>query len=342
MKTLPEYQIDETLLRQGSNQLAMSLNGAESDSNSTASGSGTSNDVYEVEDPTFQIEEGDTTFEAAIGKLDELKLEPDTNVPEMDELETETGSVGDESMGSQTSEGDKQDEAKAKGVKITSDKGDGDGKKPSKISKKSSVFDRLKKLTRFDKSPKTQLKSNFSKFRGVKVDRLPACFVAKYLGKKDVKGLFGLQHVRKPVDSLIAKVKEDLLEMDKVELPLCYMVFSSKGIDIRPHKGNKVSHGIEHCLYPIDFISYGVQDMKYWRVFTFIVVNELSSRQKKMECHAFLADSTQSARKMALALGGCFQVYKKKLNAQGKFHNFQVELRPPDELANDLENDCDV
>lgn len=324
----------------------MSLNGAESDSNSTASGSGTSNDINVEEDPTFQIEANDTTFEAALDKLDELKLEPDTHVPEMDEAETETGSVGDESIGSQneeqTSKGDSEAGAKSKSVKITSEKSDGDGKKPGKTPKKGSMFDRLRKLTKFDKSPKTQLKSNFSKFRGVKVDRLPACFVAKYLGKKEVKGLFGLQYVRKPVDSLIAKVKEDLLEMDKVELPLCYMVFSSKGIDIRPHKANKVPHGIEHCLYPIDFISYGVQDMKYWRVFSFIVVNELSSRQKKMECHAFLADSTQSARKMALALGGCFQVYKKKLNAQGKFHNFQVELRPPDELANDLEKDYEV
>lgn len=324
----------------------MSTHDAESDSNSTASGSGLSNDVYVDEDPTFQIEAGDTTFDEAIGKLDELKLEPDSNVPEMDEHELETGSVGEESTGSQNegekSEGNKDGEAKSKGVKIISDKKDGDGKKPERIEKKTSMFDRLKRLTRFDKSPKSQMKSNYSKFRGVKVDRLPACFVAKYLGKRDVKGLFGLQHVRKPVDAMIAKVKEDLLEMDRVELPLCYMVFSSKGIDIRPHKANKVAHGIEMCLYPIDFISYGVQDMKYWKVFCFIVVNELSSRQKKMECHAFLADSTQSARKMALALGACFQVYKKKLNAQGKFHNFQVELRPPDELATDLEKDCEV
>ena len=320
----------------------MSLNGGESDS--SASGSGLSNDVYVDEDPTFQIEAGDTTFDEAIGKLDEMKLEPDSNVPEMDEHDIETGSVGADSTGSQKegSESGKDDEAKSKGVKIMSEKGDGDGKRPQKVEKKHTMFDRLKRLTRFDKSPKAQTKSNFSRFRGVKVDKLPACFVGKYLGKRDVKGLFGLQHVRKPVDAMIAKVKEDLLEMDRVELPLCYMVFSSKGIDIRPHKGNKVTQGVDWCMYPIDFISYGVQDMKYWKVFCFIVVNELSSRQKKMECHAVLADSTQSARKMALALGACFQVYKKKLNAQGKFHNFQVELRPPDELADDLENDCDA
>ena len=320
----------------------MSINGGESDS--SASGSALSNDFNVDEDPTFQIENDDTTFEEAIGMLDEMKLEPDSNVPEMDEHEIETGSVGADSTGSQKdgSESGKEDEAKSKGVKIVSEKGDGDGKRPQKVEKKITMFDRLKRLTRFDKSPKAQTKSNFSKFRGVKVDKLPACFVGKYLGKRDVKGLFGLQHVRKPVDAMIAKVKEDLLEMDRVELPLCYMIFSSKGIDIRPHKGNKVTQGVDWCMYPIDFISYGVQDMKYWKVFCFIVVNELSSRQKKMECHAVLADSTQSARKMALALGACFQVYKKKLNAQGKFHNFQVELRPPDELANDLEKDCDV
>ena len=321
----------------------MSTKDIESDSNSSASG--TSNDVYIEEDSTFKADAGDTNFDEAIDKLDELNIEPDTYVPEVDEHETETGSIGGSSTGSQNeahvSAGESSG-AKSKDVKIVSDKGDGDGKKPTRTPKKASVFDRLKKLTKFDKTPKAQLKSNFSKFRGVKVDRLPACFVAKYLGRKDVKGLFGLQYVRNPVDELIKKVKEDLLEMDKVELPLCYMVFSSKGIDIRPHKANRVRNGVESCLHPIDFISYGVQDMKYWRVFCFIVVNELSSRQKKMELHAFLTDSTQTARKMALALGGCFQVYKKKLNAQGKFHNFQVELRPPDELATELEKDYDV
>ena len=311
------------------------------DAASSASGSENSNDLYVTEDPEFTIEP-DSAFDEALSKLDDLKLEPDTDIPEVEDIE----SVGECSTGSK--ETDKNDDEaaakkKSKGVKIISDKKDGDGKPPKKKSdKKPSVLERLKRMTRFEKKPKGALKSNYSKFRGIKVDRLPAFFIAKYLGHKDVNGVFGLEHVREPVDDFIAKVKDDLISMDRVELPLCYIVFSSKGIDIRPHPANKVTGELEYSLHPIDFISYGVQDMKYWRVFTFIVVKELSYKKRKTECHAFLADSTENARKMALALGACFTVYKRKLASEGKHHNFQVELRPPDELADDFEKDMEA
>lgn len=39
---------------------------------------------------------------------------------------------------------------------------------------------------------------------------------------------------------------------------------------------------------------------------------------------------------MALALGAAFNEYAKKLKANGKSHNFQVELRPPDELIDEI------
>lgn len=304
----------------------------ENGSISSASGSQASGDIVVTEDSNFKLEP-DTSFEDAINQLDELNLEPDSDIPEM---------TAEEADDSGSREGDsKTDKSEAKGVTIQSDKED--GKKPlTKSAKKVSVFDRLKQLTKFEKKPKGVRNTNLSKFRGIKVDRLPVYFVAKYIGHMETKGVYGLEHVRGPVDELISKVKEDLISMDRVELPLCYVVFSSKGIDVREHPSNKVKEGIGFGLHPIDFISYGVQDMKYWRVFTFIVVNELGYRKKKTECHAFIADSTQNARKMALALGACFSVYKKKLSAEGKSHNFQVELRPPDELAGDLKNDVEA
>lgn len=308
---------------------------AENGSISSATGSQASGDDHVTEDAHFTIEP-DTAFEDAVNKLDELNFEPDTDIPEMTSGEAEETGLNDED----------EDESKcsksgAKGVTIQSDKED--GKKPlTKSVKKVSMFDKLKQLTKFQKKPKGSRDSNFSKFRGIKIDRLPVYFVAKYIGHMETKGVYGLEHVRGPVDELISKVKDDLVSMDRVELPLCYVVFSSKGIDVREHPSNKVKEGVRFGLHPIDFISYGVQDMKYWRVFTFIVVNELGYRKKKTECHAFIADSTQNARKMALALGACFSVYKKKLKAEGKTHNFQVELRPPDELAGDLKNDVEA
>ena len=95
-------------------------------------------------------------------------------------------------------------------------------------------------------------------------------------------------------------------------------------------------------VMPIDFISYGVQDIKYWRVFTCIVVRELSARSRTATCHAFLCDSSHNGRKMALALGAAFNVYSSKLKSAGKMHNFQVELRPPDQLADAVDGECDV
>lgn len=308
---------------------------------SSASGSQVSDDTSVTEDPNFTIE-ADTAFQQALGQLDELQLEPDASLQELDGNDVD--SVGGYSTGSHEEKADDNDARDHDTVKdAASDKSvTENGKKPASKPKKASVFDRLKRLTKFEKKPKGARDTNLSKFTGVKVDKLPVCFVAKYVGHMETKGIFGLEHVRGPVDDLVAKVKDDLVSMDRVELPLCYLVFSPKGIDVREHPSNRVKDGIGFGLHPIDFISYGVQDMKYWRIFTFIVVNELGYKKKKTECHAFIADASQNARKMALALAACFSVYKKKLAAEGKTHNFQVELRPPDELSGNMQDDVEA
>ncbi|XP_076455858.1 uncharacterized protein LOC143290367 [Babylonia areolata] len=219
---------------------------------------------------------------------------------------------------------------------------DGDGSGKGKGRNPLSV---LKRLTKFDKTKykKGPQKNAFSEFEQVRIDRLPQVFVAKYLGMREVHGFCGLQHVRKPVDEMVTVVQKNLERQEQVELPLVYVVVSPKGLDVREHKQNKQKGGVPAGLVPIDFISYGVQDIKYWRVFTFIVVKELSSRSKVTECHAYLCDSSRNARKMALSLGASFKIYSRNLKKEGKFHNFQVELRPPDELAEAIADpDCDA
>lgn len=118
-------------------------------------------------------------------------------------------------------------------------------------------------------------------------------------------------------------------------------MISHKGLDLRDHQRNKIKDVAPLGVMPIDFISYGVQDIKYWRVFTCIVVRTLSWQSRSATCHAFLCDSGQTGRKMALSLGLAFSTYAKKLKSDGKSHNFQVELRPPDELADGL-SECDA
>lgn len=282
--------------------------------------------------------EMDKSFKDALGRLDNMQLDADFNIDdEAGDDSQDTESVGDSSVQSEGS-GDQKHGTKhitSNGESKLTEKNAKTGKVPKE--QKTSVFSKLKKLTKFDKPkksvPTTTLESNKTKLSDVKVDRLPQLFICKYLGKRTVKGVYGLHYVRKPVDELVGKVKKTLLKNEPVELPLVYVVVSNKGIDIREHKNNRIKDGVTYGNIPIDFISYGVQDMKFWKVFTFIVVSELSSRTKKMECHAYLCDSDANARKMALSLGAAFELYKGKLVQDGKAHNFQVELRPPDELA---------
>ncbi|KAI8767529.1 CAunnamed protein product [Biomphalaria glabrata] len=211
----------------------------------------------------------------------------------------------------------------------------------SKKSVRKNPLQLLKKLTKFDK-PK-QKHAYRSEFAAVVVDKLPQVFVAKYLGHRQVGGVCGLHHVRKPVDEMVTAIRSKVEEeKSKLELPLVYVVISAKGIDVREHTSNTVKGVAPMGLIPIDFISYGVQDIKYWRVFTCIVVRELSSRSRVATCHAFLCDSAHSCRKLAVSLGAAFSIYAKQLSADGKSHNFQVELRPPDELADKLNTEFEA
>ncbi|CAG5117180.1 unnamed protein product [Candidula unifasciata] len=214
----------------------------------------------------------------------------------------------------------------------------GSKKESSASSMSKNPLKLLKRLTKFDKSSKR--KSSFN-FATIVVDKLPQVFVVKYLGHREVPGVSGLQHIRKPVDEMVQQVRAKFDAKEEVRLPLLYVVVSEKGLELREHQSNKEKGTAPLGLMPIDFISYGVQDIKYWKVFTCIVVRSLSWQMRSATCHAFFCDSPHSGRKMALSLGAAFNVYAKKLKADGKSHNFQVELRPPDEIVDEI-SECDA
>ena len=181
---------------------------------------------------------------------------------------------------------------------------------------------------------------------GVKINKLPQLFVVKYLGKKKCKELIGLNQTRKPVDEMMKGIIKKMEASNCLELPLLYLIVSTKGLHIREHSMNKIKN-VEYPgnNIPLEMISYGVQDIKYWRVFTFILVKELSSRAKVAECHAFLCDSPVSARKLTISLGAAFKLHMKKLKSEGKDKSqFLVELRTPEELefSQASEEDYDV
>ena len=171
-----------------------------------------------------------------------------------------------------------------------------------------------------------------AKLAAVTIDSLPQVFSAKYLGYKTTRGLYGIQYTREPLQKLVQEIQES---DSKDKLPLTQLHVSIRGIHVAEHKSNtEKSMTIDAGLIPIEFVSYGVQDVHYTRIFTFIVVREMSSRSRKLECHAYLCESSVTCRKLALSVALAFQQYAKTL--EGKPHKFQVDLRPSAEISHDL------
>lgn len=163
----------------------------------------------------------------------------------------------------------------------------------------------------------------------LKVDSLPQKFIAKYIGCKSCRGLWGIQHTREPVDALV----DDLRRLERGEdLPLVCLDVSISGISVAVHPRSRSRRSV-HGLLPLEFISYAVQDTRYSRIFAFILVHELSSRARATECHAYLCDSPVSARKLALSVALAFRLYERSL--AGKTFRFTVDLRSAEEMARD-------
>jgi len=116
------------------------------------------------------------------------------------------------------------------------------------------------------------------------------------------------------------------------DLPLVRLDVSIGGIGVAVHPRSRSRRPVHDLgLLPLEFISYGVQDTRYSRIFAFILVRELSSRGRSTECHAYLCDSPVTARKLALSVALAFRLYERSL--AGKPFRFTVDLRSADELA---------
>ncbi|XP_064644381.1 uncharacterized protein LOC135498136 [Lineus longissimus] len=160
----------------------------------------------------------------------------------------------------------------------------------------------------------------------IRVDSLPQQFVTKYLGCLPTSGVQGLKHIRKPVDTLVRRVTES---DKKKDLPLVQLTVWGKGVQATLHP-KTTSRDFEPHVMPVEFISYAVQDTKYYKIFAFINVTEVTSNTQKVECHAYVCDSAATARKLTLSVAKAFQLYAGKLGG-GRFE-FKVDLRTPDEI----------
>ncbi|XP_014224809.1 uncharacterized protein LOC106650997 isoform X1 [Trichogramma pretiosum] len=167
---------------------------------------------------------------------------------------------------------------------------------------------------------------------------LPQVFQVKYLGSHDARGLWGIRHTRKPTDNMVAAAKA--LPSGTI-LPFQKLVVSEDGIGLLPFGQRGKS---ESKIYPIETISYGVQDLVYTRVFSMILVRETDNfrRLTPFECHAFVCESKHHARQITYALGAAFKIYSQYVKersdeseTKNRSREFALELRNPNEVQID-------
>lgn len=165
------------------------------------------------------------------------------------------------------------------------------------------------------------------------------------LGNKPARGLWGIKHVRSPVDALVAAAKT--LPPTTI-LPLVSVEVSKEGLSfsrVPDKKGEKPPV----YTFTVDTISYGVQDLVYTRVFSMIVVKDEDLKNGvPFDCHAFVCESRNQARQLTYALAAAFQEFGRKVKEDNKNglgvvrKKFAIDLRTPEELeqASDGETDA--
>ncbi|KAG8190560.1 hypothetical protein JTE90_014040 [Oedothorax gibbosus] len=162
---------------------------------------------------------------------------------------------------------------------------------------------------------------------------LPQTYVVKYLGSRDARGLWGIKHTRHPVDELVASARS---LQPGVTLPYLRLEVSDKGVHLSAMPQNQ-NQKFEAGLYPIESISYGVQDLVYTRVFAMIVVRDSGTEKNPFLCHAFVCDSRQNARSLTLTLARAFQDYSRSVKGLPPPRKFAIDLRSEEEIQADLD-----
>uniref|UniRef100_A0A023FRQ0 Putative low density lipoprotein receptor adapter protein n=1 Tax=Amblyomma cajennense TaxID=34607 RepID=A0A023FRQ0_AMBCJ len=160
---------------------------------------------------------------------------------------------------------------------------------------------------------------------------LPGFFVVKYLGVQDATGLWGLKHTRRAVDDLVAAAKSG--KLTSAHMPMVKLEVSEKGVSLVElgaaagaaangaaggRGGRKNGAAPLSCVYPIECISYGVQDVSYSKVVAMIVVRESATsclQEHPFRCHAFVCESKAVAKRLTLTLAAAFREFSKMVKS---------------------------
>lgn len=151
-----------------------------------------------------------------------------------------------------------------------------------------------------------------------------------------------MKHTRKPVDFLVSQAKN---LPPNIILPVVKICITTDGISYQEvmDKSNK----IEQVHFPVDVISYGVQDLVYTRVFSMIIVTDESLENGiPFVCHSFVCESRDQARKITYALAAAFQDYSRRVKEENKdmtkVKRFAIDLRTPEEQAEASDGETDA
>ena len=120
-------------------------------------------------------------------------------------------------------------------------------------------------------------------------------------------------------------------------LPLLRLQVTDKGVGVASSSSSAAGRDFASGPFPIETVSYGVQDIVYQRVFAMIVVKgadedddddgtttttQLASEfRNPFECYAFVCDSSANARRLTYALARAFQVRNVEMHLQCKCSN---------------------
>lgn len=179
--------------------------------------------------------------------------------------------------------------------------------------------------------------------------RLPQLFAVKFLGKREARGLWGIKYTRGPVDDMVEKAKA---LKPGATLPFLQFRVGVEGVTISEMQAN-TNKDFEVGFYPVDIISYGVQDLVFTRVFSMIVVRDPNMAPSPLapptsasaravhpfECYAYVCDSRLSARRLTIALATAFQEFSRSVKHQKtRPKRIAIDLRSPAEMAAELED----
>lgn len=178
---------------------------------------------------------------------------------------------------------------------------------------------------------------------------LPMTFQVKYLGQSDARGLWGIKHTRKPVDLMVAAAKA--LPPGEI-LPIVKLTITVDGVHLETvNQGIKNEFENMAVFFNIESISYGVQDLVYTRVFSMIIVKDNADVKglNPFECHAFVCESRNAARRLTYSLAAAFQDYSRRVKELQVTPDerppitkkrFAIDLRTPEEIEADLETEA--